>query len=68
MELCPTCHQETLPAEPPDGSVLLDRDGDAWQRRDGSWDCADHGFSGYTWSELLGVTNNNYTVIHTPDD
>lgn len=33
MNNCPTCGQAVVPAEPPIGSVVIDADGDAWQRK-----------------------------------
>lgn len=65
-ETCSACGQE-LPygQEPPELSVVLDEDNDAWQRRDGSWDCVASGADRYvSWAYL----NKNYgpiTIVYT---
>lgn len=58
MSTCYACGQDLpLPAEPPYGSVVLDSDGDAWQRRGTgpeAWSCIvrDEEFQGFSWERL----------------
>ncbi|MEU7830339.1 hypothetical protein [Nonomuraea sp. NPDC049129] len=61
---CPTCKQETFPAEPPLESVVLDRDKEAWQSREDGWDGIDSTFQDYTWRELLHAAGP-VTVLYT---
>lgn len=45
-----TVEDITPPREWRDGDVILDTDGDAWQRRNGRWYCSDHGYVS-AWSD-----------------
>lgn len=48
-----TVTDTTQPAEPAEGSVVRDKDGDVWQRRDGCWYIADGDHDASTWSVVL---------------
>lgn len=54
------------PVELANASVVLDRDGDAWQRR-GDWSCVDRGIDDIEWAELL-VRFAPLTVLHLGDE
>ena len=54
-----------LAPEPPDGAVVLDRGGDAWQRLGAQWHCAQFTGNETTWKDL----NEDYgplVVLNTP--
>jgi hypothetical protein len=74
MGSCPTCGHETFPPEPPVDSIVLDNDGDAWQRKldsdapDG-WACIVHSsdYEGRDWKDL--VQNwGPITVVYLPEE
>ncbi|GII83336.1 hypothetical protein Ssi03_13260 [Sphaerisporangium siamense] len=55
MSNCPTCGQDVLDPEPAEGTVLIDRDDDAWQHREGlGWYCVERGtdLEKVTWKSL----------------
>jgi hypothetical protein len=70
---CPTCGHATLPPEPPIDSVVLDKDGDAWQLKVNSdnpgdgWACVIHGsdLRGLDWKHVI-EEYGPITVVHTP--
>ncbi|MEU4726504.1 hypothetical protein AB0G06_43495 [Nonomuraea dietziae] len=65
MGTCPTCKQETLPPEPPVGSIVRDSEGDAWVRRHHGWDCTDSEFGNSTWRDVVSSAGP-VTIIYTP--
>lgn len=56
-----------LPPEPPEKSVVLDCDGDAWQRSrtstDSAWRMVGEGNNAKYWSELL-ESHSPVTLVH----
>lgn len=74
MDTCPTCGQEVLPEEPTDGSVVIDQDGDAWQRRElgdtpEGWSSVIHcsDLRGITWADLV-TKYGPVTVVYRPGE
>lgn len=70
MSNCPTCGHHILDPEPPEGSVVLDDDGDAWQHieTDGAWTCVARGtdYELRTWA-WLSENHGPISVIHLAD-
>lgn len=56
-----------MPEELPDGSVVLDSEGDAWQRDDDLWRLAGGSEPGRTWPGLLQAYGP-VRVLHVPGD
>lgn len=62
-------HIEYADVEPPLGSVVIDADGDAWQRRaDDDWSCSFHGlmrgqYDGQTWAALI-AQHGPVVIVH----
>lgn len=57
------------PEEPPHNSVVLDRDGDAWQSEDGDWSMTGARENGEQWEKSWAYLVDTYgpiKVIHTP--
>ncbi|MFB9529056.1 hypothetical protein [Nonomuraea roseola] len=60
------CKQETLPEEPSARAVVVDCDGDAWQRSyDGLWRMAGESVVGWDW-EALTRSYSPVQVVYTP--
>lgn len=69
MEECNRCDGSgyIMPEEPPMYAVIIDGDGDAWQRRSGGWSCTLHGddLTRKSWRTM--VEDHGYArTVYTP--
>ncbi|GAA0955549.1 hypothetical protein GCM10009560_79440 [Nonomuraea longicatena] len=64
MDNCPTCGNEN--PEPVEGAVILDRDGDVWQRQRDGWRMLGGGRGPRSW-DYVTQTYGVRRILHTPE-